>query len=35
MIDTIDNPTPFTPEQFAHLGDGQVAYVKQIGRAHV
>ncbi len=30
MIGTIKNETatPFTQEQFAHLGDGQVAYVK-------
>ena len=30
MIDAIKNETatPFTPEQFAHLGGGQVAYVK-------
>ena len=23
-----NNPTPFTPEQFAHLGGGSIAYVK-------
>ncbi len=30
MIDAIKNETatPFTTEQFAHLGDGKVAYVK-------
>ncbi len=30
MIDAIKNETatPFTAEQFAHLGGGQVAYVK-------
>jgi hypothetical protein len=28
MIETVNNPLLFTPEQFAHLGDGQVAYVK-------
>lgn len=30
MIDAIKttNDSPFTSEQFAHLGDGQVAYVK-------
>jgi hypothetical protein len=28
MIDMVNNAPPFTPEQFAHLGDGQVAYVK-------
>lgn len=30
MIDTIDNETqsPMTAEQFAHLGAGEVAYVK-------
>lgn len=30
MIDTIkdETATPFTAEQFAHLGSGQVAYVK-------
>ncbi len=27
--------TPFTPEQFAHLGDGSVAYVKQIASEDV
>jgi hypothetical protein len=24
------NETPFTPEQFAHLGGGSIAYVKQM-----
>jgi hypothetical protein len=29
MIEAIkSDTTPFTSEQFAHLGDGQVAYVK-------
>ena len=26
----INNPTPFTPEQFAHLGGGSIAYVRQM-----
>ena len=30
MNKTIENETPFTPEQFAHLGDGAIAYVKEM-----
>ncbi len=33
MMDTItktEKPAPFTPEQFAHLGQGAIAYVRPI-----
>jgi hypothetical protein len=37
MIGTIktDTATPFTPEQFAHLGEGHVAYVKPMSSEDV
>ena len=25
-----DRPPPFTPESFAHFGEGQVAYVREV-----